>query len=96
MLGPLENENNLRIKTIWIKHLEETSTILGQEVAECMLEDVHVRAGYKLGIFSFFFILFYITISYFISFHFILLISFLFDLIIFLFYSVLFHFFNLV
>ena len=54
----------------------ETSTILGQEVAERLLEDVHVRAGYILSI-SFvlliqkYFILFYL-LYYFILFHFIL------------------------
>ena len=30
-----------------------TSTILGQEVAELVFEDVHVRAGYLLGIWFF-------------------------------------------
>ena len=57
---------------------EQTSTILGQEVAERVLEDVHVRAGYILGIvfvllIQKYFILFYFTLFY-------------------LFYLILFHF----
>ena len=54
-----------------------TSTILGQEVAERVLEDVHVREGHILGILFvllikkyyiilFCFILFYFILSYFI------------------------------
>ena len=64
-----------------------TSTILGQEVAERVLEDVYVRAGYILGILFvllikkyfvlfysilFYFILSYLILFHFISFHFIL------------------------
>ena len=42
----------------------KTSTTLGQEVAERVLEDVHVRAGYLLGI-----LFGLVILSYFISFH---------------------------
>ena len=61
---------------------QKTSTILGQEVAERVLEDVHVRVGYILGILFVllikkyyvlsYFILFYFVLSYFISFYFVL------------------------
>ena len=49
-----------------------TSTILGQEVAERLLEDVYVRAGYILGILFVLLIKKYYVLSYFILFYFIL------------------------
>ena len=52
--------------------IEQTSTILGQEVAERVLEDVHVRAGYILGILFVLLIQKYFILSYFILFYFIL------------------------
>ena len=75
-----------------------TSTILGHEVAERVLEAFYVRAGYILGILFvllikkyfvlfysilFYFILSYLILSYFILFCFILLFSFSFNLILF-------------
>ena len=54
-----------------------TSTILRQEVAERVLEDVYVRVGYILGIlfvllFKKYYVLFYFILFYFILFYFIL------------------------
>ena len=74
---------------LFLSHIS-TSTILGQEVAERALEDVHVRAGYILGILFVlliqkYFILFYFIIFYFILSYFILIYHFI------LFYFFLFH-----
>ena len=49
-----------------------TSTILGQEVAERVLEAFYVRAGYILGILFVLLIKKYYVLSYFILFYFVL------------------------
>ena len=82
--------------TAWSGNLEDapqkyeafaylTSTILGQKVAEHVLEAVYVRAGYILGILFVLLIKKYYVLSYFILFYFI---SFYFIL----YYLILFHF----
>ena len=57
------------IKCRWLRNCVkvwmQTSTILGQEVAECVLEVVHVRAGYILGIMFVLLIKKYYVLSYF-------------------------------
>ena len=74
-----------------------TSTILGQEVAECVLEVVHVRAGYILGIMFVllikkYYVLSYFNLIYFILFLFIFLILFCFiSSYFFFFYFILFY-----
>ena len=55
----------------WIIDYVQTSTILGQEVAERVLEDVYVSAGYILGILFVLFIqsfLWYLILSFFVYF----------------------------
>ena len=64
--GQLLSANSL--KNCLIHGFNATSTILGQEVAECVLEVVHVRAGYILGIMFVLLIKKYFVLSYFIQF----------------------------
>ena len=67
--------------------IAKTSTILGQEVAERVLEDVHVREGHILGILFVLLIQKYYILFYFILFYFILFLFYLYYIFIFFYFS---------